>query len=236
MSSSGGLLLPSPTITEAFSETDYFSVEEYENLVTAIVDTKKLDSGILDAARLVLSESAVVIQFIDTSELAEWVPRGYPPSFKAKGQIGFNDHGGGSESHFRILLNRHVEGGPVEQYVLYSPPDEYSRPSSKTFHRASFTFPADEPAGLEYETYLPNILKTHAAASRQGRHFHDFFLFGDSSTPILFSQIFERIGFSFNEQPYTHEEMNKLKHISRQNRHLQIKWPGSQFSAEVARI
>jgi hypothetical protein len=228
-------LIPEPSAREVFDNTDWFPVEATETLLEEQQRNNPSNAGVTEAVRLMLSESAVAIQFVDISAPADWVPHENPPSFKRSTQLGFNDHGGGSESAHRILINRYVEGQEPEQYVLFSPPEETGEPSNLVFHNSDFTFLTLASNGCyPYDIHLPNPLKTGGQAGQTyGRNHYNFFLFGGSEVPYEFAQTFVNAGFSFNGEPYDMEKYDKLKLGRPKMRYL---WPDGQFAEQIANL
>lgn len=235
LSSGEALLVAQPDVKEVANSTfDYFPVADTEPFLEEWQKAHPDADGVKDAVQLLLSESAVSIQFVDISAPADWVPHETPPSFERSLQLALNDHGGGSESGFRILLNRFVEGEEPAQYVLVSPPDAEGKPRNLTFHHADFTFPTLEADGLQYDEYTPNPLKTSGQASRNGRSHYQFFLFGDSDAPRALSQTFEDIGFDFDPEPYSDARFQEV-YLGKPGVH-KAPWPGNQFAEQIAKL
>jgi hypothetical protein len=229
------LLIPEPNVEAVANNTlDYFPVADTEPFLEEWRKAQPEADGIKNAARLVLSETAVSIHFVDVSKPADWVPHENPPSFERVMQLAFNDHGGGSESGFRILLNRFVEGHEPAQYVLLSPPDAEGKPRNTTFHQADFTFPHMEGKDLHYKEYTPNPLKTEGQAARQGRNYYHFFLFGDSSTPFALSEAFARAGFSFDPKPMSLDRYYEV-YLGKPDVY-KTEWPAEQFTKQIAQL
>lgn len=223
-------------------------VEDYRDglfptdVFVPLLDSKRQDPNVPDgvkrAVKLLLTESAVVIKFVNT-DVMEPYWEGETPRYTAPCNLAFNDHGGGSESQFKILLNRHQPDADPTQQVLYSPPNADGSASNTTFHRSSLTFLDREPNGLEYEEAIPNSLKTGDAAQYYGRSEYDFFLFGNSSTPERFSQVFEQIGFKFEDTPYEGikvVEFNALRDAAHERLSAEEydHWPHDQFARQLA--
>lgn len=188
--------------------------------------------GVYAAAELLLRESAVAIQYVDVADTSTWHTR-------SGLQLGFNDHGGGSESGFKLLLNRFTDEEAAAQYVLYSPPAADNTASNTVFHRAAFSFLEWEPHGLEYPSRVPNPLKTAGACQIRRRSDYDFYLVGGSSVPCQLGAAMEAAGFSFDTTPYDEATLHALRtdadtargRLSYREFH---NWPGQQFAAQIA--
>lgn len=211
--------------------------------------------GVFEAAELMLRESAVAIQWVDITKPGKPIREGEELYRKEDFQLGFNDHFGGSESNFKILLNRFVEGEETAMHVLYSPPNEDGSPSNIVFHRADFTFITSPPSEkiLTYSPWVPNPLKTAGVSQYLGRGMdYDFFLYGDPETPFRFSQAFEQAGFVFDPNPYNDDlaqyeetgeftpggkwDLSAKEHAASErlgHRGMHY-WPGEQFAAQIA--
>ena len=161
-------------------------------------------------------------------------------AYKRGIQLGFNDHMGGSESAFKILVNRHADGSKPSQYVLYSPPREDGSSSNMIFRRANFTFLSHAADDLDYDRNTPNPLKTAGVTGyRGGDRDYEYFVFGDVNTPLRFSQIFEDIGFQYNNSPYPMDVSSHLWRVENEARDrlnfTEIhQWPGQQFAGQLA--
>lgn len=199
--------------------------------------------GVFEATELILKEAAVLISFVDKDDRGAKIRDEDIQAFiRAKLLIGFNDHAGGSESGFKILLNCFFEGEEPSQYVLWSPPDEEGLPSNTTFRKVNFTFPSMEADGIERRG-VPNPLKTASAARYLGRKFYDFLLIGDKSVPQRIPAVFKAIGFSFETEPFEvfseeYSELRRLEAVAESKaahpwaRH----WPKDQFAQQITAI
>ncbi len=211
--------------------------------------------GIYEAAELMLRESAVAIQWVDITKSGKPIREGEQPYRREDFQLGFNDHFGGSESHFKLLLNRFVEGEEPAMHVLYSPPNEDDTPSNTVFHRADFTFITSPPSErrLTYSPWVPNPLKTAGVSQYLGRGMdYDFFLYGGPETPYDFSKVFEQAGFKFDPNPYDDDmtqneetgnftpggewDLSTKEHAARERLDYREMhhWPSEQFAAQIA--
>jgi len=216
-----------------------YRTEVFDAAVDQKVNVGAYRNGIYEAVGLILTEAAVAIQFVDQADPGKPIREGEEPFIRPRMQLGFNDHGGGSESHFRILLNRPDDESST-QYVLYSPPTEDGLPSNLTFHRSDLGFLTYEPS-LDYRRpgQVPNALKTGGACSYWGRSNFEFYIVGDSTVPAQFANTFERIGFSFVNKPYDRE---RLVGIRRNEGNMpsdypgRFLWPVNQFREQLAKL
>lgn len=208
-----------------------FPVGVFDPLLEEISERQR-KNGIVKAVEMLLAEAAIAIRFVDTSSPKNSVREESPPVYVSPIQLGFNDHNCGTESDFKILINRHTLKQAPAQYVLLSPPNDDGTPSNLTFHKANFTFPNHKANTLEYAQGLPNTLKTAGNTHYYGRKDYDFYLFGNLDVPVTFSKIFENIGFGFDDQAYDFDFIHELRYLGGSlERHA---WPGSQFAGQVA--
>lgn len=75
------------------------------------------------AVAILLQFAGCSVKFVDTTRRTKPYGRKFYTYPSDKTMLGFNDHRGGSESHYKILLNQSPEGDEAS-YVLYSPPLE----------------------------------------------------------------------------------------------------------------
>ncbi len=204
--------------------------------------------AILEGVALLMTKSAVALVHVDiTKQRKSYIPDDDRMRYEDNDQpIGFNDHGGGSESRFKILLN----GSPEEfdmQYVLYSPPDKEGNPSNIAFHKADFTFLSWEPKGpYKGVGHVPNPLKTSGAHSYRGASSYQYYIFGGPDVPRQVYEKFSEAGFGFKLEPYTHdisapEGVMTTFTLSRQEDDAREAlgyrgsrfWPGDQFAKNL---
>jgi hypothetical protein len=100
-----------------------------------------------------LTETSVAIYFVDISKSEESWDSEEVRVYPKHALLAFTDHGGGSESDWKVLINKFDLDVP-KQYVLYSPPDAEGRSSNLTFHEAEFSPTMLEPTGTR--DFLPN--------------------------------------------------------------------------------
>lgn len=241
MSASEILLTRGEVFPHAFMGENYFYPEAIDEILEAKRADKTTPSGVKEAVKLLLSQCATVINHVDVTKTVETpYPDEDSPVYKRGTQLGFNDHCGGSESDFKILVNHVKPGLEPQQQVLYAPPNEDGSPSNTVFHGSDFVFLGQPAEGLRYPNSVPNALKTGGAAGyRDGDRDFDFFVFGDSETPLKFSRLLEDIGFSFDDQPYSEVNESELWHLegeakSRFGFTEMHHWPGRQFAAQLA--
>ncbi len=229
-----------------------FPTDVFDPVIEALSEDPEVPNGIHEAARLLLTQCATVLRIVDMTKPEAGYSDDQTPFYIGRTILAFNDHGGGSESDFKILVNRHKEDGGVDQQLLIAPPDEAGIAANLTFHNGDFTFPSWEPRGpkgssLTYYTYgnLPNNLKTGGASMAAGRRGnYDYFLFGDPSTPIAFSSLLEQIGFGYVDTPYDDDERWRLKTLGDVYKagldnftDTRILWPKEgQFAAQLATL
>ncbi|HLB66612.1 MAG TPA: hypothetical protein VJJ78_03410 [Candidatus Saccharimonadales bacterium] len=219
----------------------YFDIPAIDEILERKRSQMPTIYGVKEAVKLILTQCATVIRFVD---IGNPVDSPFPDEdsqvYKTGLQLAFNDHMGGSESAFKILVNRHTEDAEPAQYVLYSPPQEEGSPSNNVFHHSNFTFIESGADGLDYANHVPNALKTAGAVGyRGGDRDHEYFVFGNEQTPFRFSKLFENIGFVFEEQPYSYDQSNDLRHLENQARDRldfteMHHWPGEQFAGQLA--
>ncbi len=189
--------------------------------------------GVLSAVRLLLQESAVSIAYVNTEEVhTEEIGTDRFDFLKASELLGFNDHGGGSESDYKILLQ---DVSQKEQYVLYSPPLTKGLSANLSFRAADFTYLSEIPYGAGYAD-VPNPMKTAGQARRFGRSSYTFMLFGTAETPDNFIDTFHRIGFTFHAEPYAEEELATLRVIASNMPSSVDAWPGGQFEWQLSQL
>lgn len=217
--------------------------EVLDAAIEAKVADRSYRDGVFEAAELILKEAAVVVSFVDKDDRGATIRDDDTQAFiRPKQLIGFNDHAGGSESGFKILLNCFFEGEEPSQYVLWSPPDEDGSPSNTTFRKVDFTFPSMEADGIERRG-VPNPLKTASVALNLGRKFYDFLLIGDESVLQRIPAVFKAIGFSFEPDPFEifseeYSDLRRLEGLAEgEARHPRAKhWPKDQFAQQIAAI
>lgn len=174
------------------------------------IDLDSHPAGVELAAYELLRASGIWIRHVDlTTHLVpeepgddDWIGR--DAHYRPDGAVAFNDHGGGSESHFRILFNTSDDG----QRVLFCPPMPDGSPSNMTFRRSNFNVLAPEPygdGGYEYWDRVPNLLKSTGPAGKN-RETNDptYFLVtagGVDPRPELQS-VLEQAGFTFTTENY----------------------------------
>jgi len=173
--------------------------------------SKRAGKGINGAVSLLLNEAAAVVYHIDIGELARKIRADDEFAYKGVGALlGFNDHGGGSESGHKILVNDF--GTANGQFVLYSPPTNHYEPTSTTFYQCDFTFMTSPPVARSFpKRTTSNILKTADAADHWGRNFHEFYLVGDQEVPAQFIDKFRDIGFGFSNGPISDDELERIE-------------------------
>lgn len=235
------LLTTGEVFPHNFIGGNYFNVEAIDDLLKNKRTNNSTPNGVKEAVRLMLSQCATAIVFVDTEKTVETpFPDEDDPAYKRGIQLGFNDHMGGSESAFKILVNRYVDGSKPSQYVLYSPPREDGSSSNMIFRRANFTFLSHTADGLDYDRDTPNPLKTVGAAGyRGGDRDYQYFVFGNANTPLRFSQVFEDIGFQYNDSPYSMDVSSHLWRVENEARDRldfteMHQWPGQQFAGQLA--
>ena len=239
------LIRPVLISADEISEVPIAQGYKVETLEAAI-ETKTVDEtyrdGVFEAAELMLRESAVVVQYNDINDPGKSIWEDDPQRFKrSKLLLGFNDHGGGSESGFKLLLNSFFDGEEPTQHMLFSPPEEDGSTSNLTFRQADFTMPCME-VGRKYTT-IPNPLKTSGAALYRGRKFYDFWLIGDDTTPQRFSEAFKDAGFNFEPTPFELDK-DSYRHLRRLEDKATanfvgprvMNWPGDQFAIQIEQL
>ncbi len=200
------------------------------SLLQSAIDRKQLEPrhGVYEAAELILSQQAVVINHINTDTQPK---RSIYNDSLYKGPdrrvLGFNDHHGGTEAYFKVTLND-LEAENSD--VLWAPPGS----TNTTFHRAIPAYPTWESRGIED---LTNPAKTVGAAHDHGRDYYDFYLVGDNDTPHQFRNVFQEAGFTFVPETYSFEEYRELASLDRPEPFVRIpEWPGDQFSTQIEQI
>lgn len=227
-----------------------FPVDEIQELLEAKL--KEGRDGAKQAAGLMLTRAAVAIVHIDTTKIRDAYAPGDLRKFYERGTtVGFNDHFGGSESSFKLLLNG-SPSGDQSSYVLYSPPDKSGRPTNTTFRNCDFTWLNRASKGQYMYTapgHVPNPLKTADVASYRGRGpNYEYYLFGGPDAEQQVYDQFAVAGFDFTETPYSSEfgemgfdntwVLSRHEDAARQNlgpRGGRF-WPGDQFSEQLARL
>ena len=237
-------LVPDSDIQDTRSLQGY-PLEVWDELVADRATGQPYRHGAFAAAELMLSEPGVEIYFVDAHSRGEkvWsesVERDKGPSHL----LGFNDHGGGSESAHRILLNRFSgRGDRSGQYVLFSPPGETYEPTSTTFYRADYADLTAEPDEADrYETSVPNPLKTleQAALMERPDDNYLFYLVGGRAHRESLVAAFRAAGFTFAPRPMERKEYERLLGTKRpEPLENQIKeearwkrWPNGAMSAD----
>ena len=198
-------------------------------------------NGVFEAAEIMLREAAVVVQHIDVSDQGHEVHIDPGRPYVQPGNIiGFNDHAGGSESSYKLLVNCYFDGEEPSQYVLYSPPEEDGSPSNLTFRRSDFTF-LDWAAEGTRERHIPNNLKTYSIAHQLGRNFYEFYILGDHTVPTQFAEVLKAAGFSFEPEPFETfgDEIRRLHDLEYAYEKDTIepralRWPKDQFAGQIA--
>lgn len=222
-----------------------FDVDEVQGLLDS-----KFEEGVngaVLAAGLLLTRAAVSVVHIDISETrASFVPGDARRFYEDGATVGFNDHFGGSESSFKILLNGSPSGKQAS-HVLLSPPDESGRPTNTTFRNCDFTFPTWE-SDYMYTRRVPNPLKTSSVAGYRGSSQYEYFLFGGPDAPAQVYEQFADAGFDFVDSPYSGDldgqgpehlwflrryEDKAYKTLGYRGGHY---WPGDQFSEQLIRL
>ena len=248
------VLLTPEDIMGLESDQDYDYSYFYVTSIKKVLEAKRKDGhdGIAQAAAKLLTEPAVAILHVDTTKRRKpFRSNRYAHEADKNTPIAFNDHFGGSESRFKVLLNG-SPNDPDNSYVLYSPPLEDGSPSYARFHKADFTFLSDEPRGL-YTGYggVPNPLKTGGVSQYRGRSGYKHYLFGGPDVRHQLYQAFSTAGFEFVDSPYpttfgrrqddkldlpmTHEEIGRLEGpasntLGYRGMHF---WPGDQFAENL---
>lgn len=210
--------------------------------------------GAFEAAELLLSRPAVEIQFVDANDPG--TPLGSSetmPTKRPQVTLGFNDHGGGSESGYKILLNM-LRGRDAGQYVLVSPPQADSTRSNTTFYRGDFTFPSQAPFGDArqgrpvFHDGVPNPLKTYGAASNLGQDGYKYYLVGQRNYGCTLVAAFRAAGFRFVQRPmdFDTEYMETMGiYPSKSQIYTDKAWPNGemgtkrpvgQFAEQISRL
>jgi hypothetical protein len=193
------VLLPDGEIEGNGSAFGY-PVQAWDDAIEATISNKGLKDGALEAAELMLQEAAVAVFFVNYANPGRPIREGEEPSFRGPEMLlGFNDHGGGSESNYKILLNLFSNKVPA-QYVLYSPPEKDGSPSNTTFHCADFGLPVLEPQRIVRQN-VPNVLKTCDEAMKRRRDYYEFYLVGQDDAPQRLVDAFTALGFDFLDTP-----------------------------------
>jgi hypothetical protein len=246
----------------SFSEDTFFARSgfpvQFSNRLFA-QEARESSEVVDQAVATLLQFSGCVVNFVDTSRRVHPYREQYYEYPRDKYMLGFNDHRGGSESHYKILLNQAPDGDEAS-YVLYSPPLEDGEPSNMTFRRCDFTFLSREPIAqrhtkdLRFGPYVPNPLKTHHTRGYWDRSYYhtnyDYYLFGLPETKQAFFDRFASIGFEFSKQPYelgysrgeeASDTVSSLDNTENEaNRKLGYTgskyWPGDQFAPQLAEL
>ncbi|HEX8227557.1 MAG TPA: hypothetical protein VF572_06850 [Candidatus Saccharimonadales bacterium] len=192
-------------------------------------------NGVHKAAELLLTEAAVSVVLIDVTDPTDSIRPENPPVYHRKLQLGFNDHGAGTESDYKVLLNVQPDSeAPIGQFVLYSPADEAGEPLNMTFHRSRFSNVRLPSKNLDFPKHVPNPIKTAAAARYHNREDYEFLLFGGQDTPHKLADTFESIGFRFDDEPYDWDEYDEIRFATvPRGRH---EWPDGQFKKQVNKL
>ncbi len=158
--------------------------------------------GVRRAVELLLTRAPVAIVHVDVSQVSSDFANPGTTVYRSDTDkaIGFNDHSGGSESDFKIVLNGTPNASGV-MHVLFSPPDEQGNPTNLTFRRADMHHLSQRSSG-PYEGIIPNPMKTGGAAQARGFADYRYYLFGDSSTVPVVCEAFQDAGFDFSDDPY----------------------------------
>lgn len=235
-----------------------YPLDVWDELVAAKVEAT-YRHGAFEAAELMLSEPGVVVSFVNATSRGSRIWDDSDERYKRpECLLGFNDHGGGSESHHKILLNRFGGRSRSGQYVLWSPPAEDYRPSSTTFYKADFTFLTHEPITVrgKFEKTVPNPLKTlePAATMQRPNSNYNFYLVGNRADRSSLVRAFRAAGFTFLPRPLDYNteytEMIAMKRPRSledriEERTRSKKWPNGvmgseppvgQFAAQIARL
>ncbi len=217
------------------------------------------EQSVDQAVATLLQFAGCVVNFVDISrKVRSYGNRHYEYPLE-KYMLGFNDHFGGSESYYKILLNQSPDGDKAS-YVLLSPPLEDGSPSNMTFHRCDFTFLSREPSParftkeLRYGPFVPNPLKTHHTRNHWDRKYYftdyNYYLFGLPNAKQAFFKRFEDIGFEFSKEPYVSgygsrearpetaaglndAESNAKERLGFYGTRF---WPGDQFAPQLAEL
>ena len=247
-------VLVTPKDLQALSDDVRFGLSLYVSELAPVLEEKRSlgEDAVSGAVSHLLTESGIVLVHVDETKPYKSYPMSeedplYNPSEKLA--IGFNDHCGGSDSNFKLLLNGSPDGDEAS-YVLYSPPDQDGDPTNTTFRRADFTFLNREAEG-PYETfgYVPNPLKTSSARSYRGQVGHHFYLFGGPDIPTQVYGEFQRAGFDFFQEPYNGDirapegtettfTLGAYENAARRRlgyRGMQF-WPGDQFATQLRNL
>ncbi len=199
--------------------------------------------AISDAVGLLLTTSAVALVHIDlTKKRKSYYPDDDRIFYeRPEAAVGFNDHFGGSESRFKILLNGSPDGDKAS-YVLFSPPKADGSPTNTTFRRSHFVILTRESDGIYGGPgYVPNPLKTADTAGYKGLTNYQYFIFGDSNVPQEVYHRFAESGFEFISQPYDTSEYREMR-VAEQAARASLDyrgghyWPGDQFADNLKRI
>lgn len=223
------------TIPKAFG----YPNEALEAAVEAKTVNNEYRDGVFEAAELLLREAAVAIEFIDANNSGRIIHEGTTQRYTDSDiLLAFNDHGGGSESAYKILVNGFFADREPGQYVLLSPPDTHGLPINLTFHRADFAFPTCISDNIMSPS-LPNALKTAGAASYIGRNFYAYYLIGTYDVLERFPRVLAASGFTFEHQPYQYEQIRQYQAPGRlidPGLPRVVQWPRDQFSAQIAQL
>jgi hypothetical protein len=236
------LLLPDGEIEGTRGPFGY-PIETWDAAVEARRSSNDARDGVFEAAELMLREAAVAIYFVDIDDPGRAIREGERPLFRGgKMMLGFNDHGGGSESRYKILLNCFPDGEDPAQFVLYSPPKEDGSPSNTTFHRADFTYLNFEPGKIARRN-VPNVLKTCDEAVKLSREYYQFYVIGRLDIPQRLPGAFAAAGFDFADTPYDDDMLYEYRRLERihkeklepEGRYGPV-WPSGQFSAQIKKL
>lgn len=177
--------------------------------------------GARKAAQLLLEQSPAIIYYISVQAQAEAGKDNIAPD----DLVGFNDHGGGTESNHRLLVRGQIDGQPAD-FTLYSPPSD-GQPNTE-FRHADFASLVYPPAGLAQG--LPNELKSAATRKEGGRPYH--YLIGDPDARAHFIQHLLDAGFSFNREPYPMEMLFDNTVYTGPK----VAWPKEHFQPQIDQL